>query len=271
MNYRHIFHAGNFADVFKHWILTLILEKLIEKPTPFCVIDSHAGLGLYNLKDPQAQKTLEYTSGVETFLKKQSDPSFETYYKIVFSFMTSMGLYPGSPAIIQDFLRSDDKLWCSELHPQDYLVLKQNFDSDSRIKVLHKDGYQSIRALLPPAQRRGLVFIDPPFEEKDEVEQLLTALKNGLKRFSHGIYAVWYPIKDQGLVQKFYRELIDLDLKESFYVEFHANSNVSNQLSSCGMLLINPPWQLDRKLKESLPLLLKFLDLENGGFKIQKL
>jgi len=271
MNYRHIFHAGNFADVFKHWILTLVLEKLVEKPAPFCIIDTHAGLGMYDLKDANARKTLEYATGVQLFLESNVDPSFQSYYKIVNEFKKEFDLYPGSPAIISEFLRSNDRLWCAELHPEDYLVLQQNFRNDKRIKTLHQDGYTTLKALLPPNERRGLIFIDPPFEQKNEVEQLIESLKEGLKRFAHGIYAIWYPIKDKNLVNKFYRDLIDLSITDSFYVELHANTVVSNQLSSCGMVIINPPWKLKEKLKDKMPLLLKYLHMDQGKFRIQEL
>jgi len=271
MNYRHIYHAGNFADVFKHWILTLILEKLVEKPTPFCVIDSHAGLGQYNLKDPNAQKTLEYMTGVQLFLKCEPELAFRSYLTIIKDYKANFDLYPGSPAIIQTFLRQQARLWCAELHPDDYSVLQQNFSTDPRIKVLHQDGYQAIKSLLPPPERRGLVFIDPPFEQINEISLLVTCLQEALKRFSHGIYAIWYPIKDKNLVQKMYREIVSLEAPNCLVVELHANSIVSNQLSSCGMVIINSPWQLEEKLRDNMPLLLQYLKLEQGSFKVQSL
>lgn len=269
MNYRHIFHAGNFADVFKHWILTLLLEKLIEKPTPFCVIDTHAGLGVYDLKHLHAQKTLEQDSGVQRIVNTQLAPAFQTYYNILYADNKPNEIYPGSPKIIQAFLRSQDRLFASELHEEDYLTLKSNFADDKRVKVLHQNGYDAIKALLPPLEKRGLVFIDPPFEKTDEFEQIIAALKTGLKRFAHGIYAIWYPIKDQVRMQQFYRALRELPITRWLCLDLYANEAILNQLNSCGMLIINPPWQLSEKLQTNMPYLLQYLKLEHGTFDLK--
>lgn len=268
MNYRHIFHAGNFTDVFKHWILTLLLEKLIEKPAPFCVLDTHAGLGIYDLKHLHAQKTLEQDSGVKRILNAQVAPAFQAYFNILTLNNDPSETYPGSPKIIQAFLRTNDRLFAMELHDEDYLSLRDNFVADKRIKVLHQNGYEAIKALLPPLEKRGLIFIDPPFEETDEFQQIIAALQIGLQRFAHGIFAIWYPIKDQFKVQKFYDALDELSITKSLCVELHANEAILKQLNSCGMFIINPPWQLDQKLRENLPHLLRYLRLEQGEFSI---
>lgn len=269
MNYRHIFHAGNFADVFKHWILTMLLEKLIEKPTPFCVIDTHAGLGVYDLKHLHAQKTLEQDSGIQRILNTQLAPAFQAYNNILGANNNSTDIYPGSPKIIQAFLRANDRLFATELHEEDYLSLRYNFADDKRIKVLHQNGYEAIKALLPPLEKRGLVFIDPPFEQTDEFKQIIAALHTGLKRFAHGMYAIWYPIKDPTPVQKFYLALNDLPITKRLHIELHANEAILNQLNSCGMVIINPPWQLDEKLQENMPLLLRYLKLAHGTFNLE--
>lgn len=267
MNYRHIFHAGNFADVFKHWILTLLLEKLIEKPTPFCVLDTHAGLGMYDLKHLNAQKTLEQDSGINRILDAEVEPAFAAYYKIVCGH-DPFDIYPGSPKIIQEFLRENDRLFATELHEQDFLTLRDNFAGDRRVKVLHQSGYAAMKALLPPVEKRGLVFIDPPFEKTDEFEQIIAALQIGLQRFAHGTYAIWYPIKDPIAVQKFYDALRALPILKWLCVELHANEAILKQLNSCGMFIINPPWQLDEKLRANLPDLLRYLKLEQGTFNL---
>ena len=268
MNYRHIYHAGNFADVFKHWILTLLLVKLTEKPTPFCVIDTHSGLGVYDLKHRHAQKTLEQESGIQRLLQAQLDPAFQPYYDVLSTNNNPSEVYPGSPKIIQTFLRKNDRLFAAELHEEDYLTLRENFRYDKRIKVLHKNGYDALKALLPPLERRGLVFIDPPFEKTDEFKQIIAVLQNGLERFAHGVYAIWYPIKEQRLVQKFYMDLNKLPIDKYLYIEIHANESILNQLNSCGMVIINQPWQLEEKLRENMPRLLQYLKLENGSFKL---
>jgi 23S rRNA (adenine2030-N6)-methyltransferase len=269
MNYRHIFHAGNFADVFKHWILTLLLEKLIEKPTPFCVIDTHAGLGIYDLQHQNALKTLEQDSGVKRLLSKNLSLAFQAYNNVLRNNNDPAKTYPGSPRIIQEFLRDNDRLFAAELHEEDYLILRDNFKTDKRVKVLHQNGYDAIKALLPPKENRGLIFIDPPFEQTDEFAQITAALNEGLNRFAHGIYAIWYPVKDLHQVLKFYKQLIDLPLKNCLSVELHANEPILNQLNSCGMVIINAPWMLEQKLDQNLQLLLTYLDFTEGSYKLK--
>ena len=267
MNYRHIYHAGNFADVFKHWILTLLLAKLTEKTTPFCIVDTHAGLGQYDLNNPNSQKTLEYSSGIEKIMTQIPGPAFTDYYKIIADNYKN-NIYPGSPKIIQSFLRQNDRAFLSELHPEDYKVLCANFNNDKRIKIFNQDAYQTVRAVLPPLEKRGLVLIDPPFEQTDEFKQIIKALQQGLKRFAHGMYAIWYPIKDHDLVEEFYRDLASLKLEKVLRIEIHANTQILNGLNSCGMVIINPPWQLEQQLEDNMPKLLEYLAFESGSYSI---
>lgn len=271
MNYRHIYHAGNFADVFKHWILTSILTKLCIKPSPFCLFDTHAGLGLYDLQHANAQKTLEFKSGIEQLLDKNVAPEFTAYINIVMQYKKQHGMYPGSAAIMQEFCRDNDRLILSELHPEDYEVLHGNFKFDKRVKTLHQNGYTTLKALLPPAERRGLILIDPPFEETNEFEQIVNSIKESLKRFATGIYAIWYPIKDRKQLHKFYRDIEKLPIANAFYVELHANESILNQLNSCGMLIINPPWQLQETLEHSMPQLISYLNFKHGTFELSVL
>lgn len=270
MNYRHIFHAGNFADVFKHWVLTLLLEKLTEKPTAFFVLDTHAGIGLYDLNSIEAQKTLEQNSGIKKLLDKRVESAFKNYVKIFRSFnaQDQTHIYPGSPYICQEFLRAEDRMVLCELHSEDFQTLHDNFASDRRVRVLKQDGYGAIKALLPPAEKRGLVLIDPPFEQENEFAQLNAALEDGIKRFAHGMYAVWFPIKDRKPVQKFYRTLEKLPVDKILAIEIHANQVTLNQLNSCGMVIINPPWQLDSTLRGHLPKLLNYLELGHGTYLV---
>ena len=156
-----------------------------------------------------------------------------------------------------------------ELHPEDYLVLAENFKADKRIKTLQQNGYAALKALLPPKENRGLILIDPPFEETDEFAQIVAALTEGLKRFAHGLYAIWYPIKDKQQVNNFYNQLKTLAITKCLHVEISANENILNQLDSCGMVIINPPWQLDIKLNENLPKLLDYLEFSQGTYKVK--
>lgn len=266
MNYRHIYHAGNFADVFKHWILTLILDKLSLKPSPFCLLDMHGGLGVYNLNHTHAQKTLEYKSGIEQLLSKQLAPEFQSYIDIVRRFAEQENLYPGSVAIMQAYLRENDRLFIAELHPEDYKILCENFNNDKRIKIFNQDSYATLKSLLPPKERRGLILIDPPFEQVDEFTRIVTALMEAIKRFATGMYIIWYPIKDRKIVEKFYKEININVLQPKLYIEIHANEQVLNQLNSCGMLIINPPWKLAELLRANMPELLKYLNFSHGTY-----
>lgn len=275
MNYRHIYHAGNFADVFKHWILTLLLQKLTEKDTPFFILDTHAGLGIYDLQNKEAQKTLEHESGITKLHKVKLNPEFADLMRIVTSLNNDTGnaeqinFYPGSPYICQDYLRADDRLVLCELHPEDFKITQQNFGNDPRIKVSEQNGYAAMKALLPPLQGRGLVLIDPPFENETEFDDIVIALKAGLKRFAHGMYAIWYPIKDRKAVKRFYTQVRELQSDKLLIVEMHANTTVLNQLSSCGMVIVNAPWQLDTKLKANLPVLLKNFGFAHGTYLVE--
>lgn len=270
MNYRHIYHAGNFADVFKHWILTLVLEKLCQKDTPFCLLDTHAGLGLYDLQHANAQITLEHKAGVAKVIDRDLTHKFDSYKTIIKSYQ-SQQIYPGSAAIMQYFLRDGDRLFLNELHPQDYLELRDNFVADQRIKIFNNDAYQSLKALLPPKERRGLVFIDPAFEQKDEFTQLINGLREAVKRFANGIYVIWYPIKDRKIIDRFYRNLLKLSLDSCISIELHANENMDTQLTSNGLVIINPPWQLDAAILDGMPDLLKYLDFAHGTYKLNTL
>lgn len=268
MNYRHIYHAGNFADVLKHWVLTLILEKLRQKETPFCLLDTHAGLGMYDLQHPNAQNTMEHQNGVAQLLVKPLAPEFAAYMRIVQAYTKDHAIYPGSAAIMQEFLRPTDRLLLNELHPEDFAQLKENFAQDRRIKIYNNDAYQCLKALLPPPERRGLVLIDPAFEVKDEFTRIIQGLQDALKRFANGIYVIWYPIKDRAVVEKFYRDVRKINLPPALCVEFYANEDIGVQLNSCGLLILNPPWQLDETLRSCLPKLLGYLNFTRGLYNL---
>ncbi|ARN84468.1 23S rRNA (adenine(2030)-N(6))-methyltransferase RlmJ [Candidatus Nucleicultrix amoebiphila] len=274
MNYRHIYHAGGMADVFKHFILTLVLQKLLQKDTPFFVLDTHAGLGLYDLTLEAPQKTREFEGGVQRFMNQcKEDLIFQVYVNLLKELnegSIDIKKYPGSPWISRHFLREQDRLILSELHPEDCYVLNSLFKRDERVKVLYQDAYIALKAHLPPKERRGLVLIDPPFEAKDEFKQITQGLKDALKRFAHGMYGIWFPIKDPKEIKKFYQSLESLSLKKVLKVEFYWSfpKNIE-RLNGCGMVLINPPWKLKESLEQALPKLLTAFDInEDGFFKI---
>lgn len=248
MNYRHAFHAGNHTEVFKHPALAFVLERLCEKPQPFAVMDTHAGLGAYDLTAEAATKTGEAAAGVGRLLGHPL-PSAPAYRALIEA-MNPDGLtaYPGSPEIIRHFLREQDRLIACELHPTDAAALKARFRGDRRISIHHRDGYEAIGALLPPPERRGLVFIDPPYELTDEAERLAEALGAGLKRWSNGVFMAWYPIKDSRIGDTLARAARAGGFPKTLRAEFLAYGAGEVSLPGSGVLVCNAPWKLDEQL-----------------------
>jgi 23S rRNA (adenine2030-N6)-methyltransferase len=270
VNYRHIYHAGNFADVFKHVILVALMQALVRKENPFCYLDTHAGIGCYDLQANAAQKTKEFETGISRILAANNLPSVvQDYLTCVKSFNN---FYPGSPCIARYFLRPQDKMILTELHAQDAQALKQEFKNDKQVAVHQQDGYQALKAFLPPKERRGLVLIDPPYEKTSEFEDLVTHLQTVLKRWSTGVYAIWYPLKDQASVKRFKYQLKENNIENILFAEFSIYpEDAPVSLNGCGMAIINPPWQLDEELKILLPWLWKVLSPQSlGTYRINK-
>jgi 23S rRNA (adenine2030-N6)-methyltransferase len=209
MNYRHIYHAGNFADAFKHIILMLLTKSFLKKETPFCFLDTHAGIGHYDLMSVEAQKGKEYENGIKKIIEADDPPeAIREYIACIQNFNAKIAdnecrLYPGSPEIVKAFLRPHDRMQLCELHPEDYKTLKKYFARHKQIAVHHQDAYQSFKALLPPKEKRGLILIDPPYENTNELSHLVTMLPQALSRFETGVYALWYPIR-----QATYRKIL---------------------------------------------------------------
>jgi 23S rRNA (adenine2030-N6)-methyltransferase len=249
MNYRHAFHAGNHADVFKHAALTLVLEWLLAKPAPFAVLDTHAGVGVYDLLTGEAQRTGEFEAGVGRVFGPglASAPG----YSALLRQMNPDGLatYPGSPEIVRRCLRDDDRLIACELHPEDADALKRRYRADPRVSVHHRDGYEAIGALLPPGERRGLVLIDPPFEAKDEGARLESALAAGLRRWPQGTYLAWYPIKDGLIGAALARTAKAAGWPKTLQAEFSPYPRDNVSLSGGGLLIVGAPWKLDERLE----------------------
>jgi len=257
MNYRHIYHAGNFGDVFKHSILTLLIHHLLQKDMPFCYLDTHAGIGIYNLLSIAAQKTKEYELGIVKVLKHKDYPKELNSYLSIIKKLNGeekiLSYYPGSPYIVRSLLRPSDRMILLELHHEDIILLKKEFFNDKQVAVHHYDGYQGLKAFLPPKGRRGLVLIDPPFEQPDEFDQIIINLKIALTRWKTGTFAVWYPIKNAEDVAKFKRDLQALNINNLLLKELNINhlaysSERKNTFSGCGMVIINPPWKFDEIL-----------------------
>lgn len=284
MNYRHSYHAGSFSDVFKHIVLISLIEALKQKPKPFCIIETHAGAGLYDLTDvKEAGKTEEYKSGIlrlsslvfarddgSEIIHDDSIPNYILDYLKVVKQYQFPHYYPGSPLLTQAFLRKDiqDKMILMELHPKEAYALRTLFRKDKKVSVHHQDGYLGLKAFLPPKERRGLVFIDPPFENKNEWEQMLESLRVSLQRFSNGIYAIWYPIKDRKIVSSFIDQLKqEYDKDKILNCEFSIYPEDSPMgLTASGVVVINHPYQWDVQLKPLMGWLWKILSPLGHGY-----
>lgn len=267
MNYRHIFHAGNICDVVKHAILILLIEHLRAKPAPFCVLDTHAGMGLYDLQDPRAQKTDEAQSGILRFLQAPLYSELTTYYETLQRFNPGWQVvqektadhfrfYPGSPLVAAHLLRSQDRLIACELHPEDAQTLKRQARAFPFMHIHHRDGYEALRAFLPPSEKRGLVVIDPPYESPEEFARLAQESAAACARWPQGIFMIWYPVKERPSIWRFHEMMVASGIPRQLCAEFiYEEETRHDRLNGCGLLLINPPWQFDEKLRLLLPAL----------------
>ncbi|MBM3565428.1 MAG: 23S rRNA (adenine(2030)-N(6))-methyltransferase RlmJ [Alphaproteobacteria bacterium] len=258
MNYRHAFHAGNFADIFKHAVIALVLEYLKQKDTPFAVVDTHAGLGRYDLTADEAERTGEWRSGLGRVLASSArPPGVALLLKAVAAVNGGQKptaarpprWYPGSPRVARAALRAKDRLFAAELHPEDSRALEREFGGDGHVVVKRMDGYEAIKAWLPPKERRGMVLVDPPFERKDEFAALLKGLKDGYRRFATGVFVLWYPIKDRRPVDGFHKNLAATGMRRILAAELLLRPPSDPEtLNGCGLVIVNPPWKLESDL-----------------------
>ncbi|CAM5770380.1 ribosomal RNA large subunit methyltransferase J [Labrys miyagiensis] len=272
MNYRHAFHAGNFADVLKHIVLARILIHLKAKEAPFRVIDTHAGTGLYNLEGDEAQRTGEWQEGVALVGRQPPPPQvgelIAPWLQLCGNLMAQKPpLYPGSPWISSDLTRAQDHLVFCEKHPEDAGRLRRNFERSKRVKVMEGDAWKLLPGLLPPPERRGLVLVDPPYEQDNEFKVIADALAGALKRWSTGIYAVWYPIKGMREVENFANRLAALPAGRTlrFEISRYKVQRV-DRLNGCGMIILNPPWKLEDELRAIGDYLAPLFAKEGAGF-----
>jgi 23S rRNA (adenine2030-N6)-methyltransferase len=275
MNYRHSYHAGNFADVLKHAVFTLVLEYMKRKEAPLRVIDTHAGAGRYALGSPQAEKTGEWQGGIARLIGPDAKPlpprvarHLQPYLDVVRreNAGDALGVYPGSPAIALGLMRPQDRLIANELHPEEHSLLEAAVGGDRRAKLMSLDAWVALKALLPPKERRGVVLIDPPFEERDELDRMATGLAQGLQRFATGVYIAWYPIKDPKPVARFHAALTALAMPKSLRVELMLERpSDPDRLNGCGLVVVNPPYTLEGELAAVLPELSRRLASARGG------
>ncbi|MHB8345834.1 MAG: 23S rRNA (adenine(2030)-N(6))-methyltransferase RlmJ [Acidiferrobacterales bacterium] len=251
MNYRHSYHAGNIADVFKHYVLSLALEALHRKETPFCMIDSHAGAGLYELA-----RGGEHEQGIGQLWAERGDwPALARYLEIVAQLNPGgrLRFYPGSPLIIREFLRAGDRAVLLELHPEEHACLREVMHAIHGISVHHINAWNGIKAFVPPKENRGLVLIDPPYEKPDEFAAVAAALRHGIRHWRNGIYLAWYPIKSRRSVDSFYRSVAAVGVPMHAVEFITLPLDMERRLNGSGLLVINPPWRLLDVLHASLP------------------
>lgn len=274
MNYLHSYHAGNFCDVIKHICLIGLIESLSRKQTPFCYIDTHAGTGIYDLFSEFSAKTKEYESGIEKIIQHDRPPELVRKYlqlvhiinnRFTGSKISSLRYYPGSPMIARELIRPHDRIIACELHPTEYQSLKNNFLGDNQTAIHHMDGFLGLKAFLPPKERRGIVLIDPPYEDPDEFSHIARQLPMALRRFETGTYAVWYPIKEQSHVDKFYQAIKKNVSNQVFAMELTIYPDIPQHLNGCGMVIINPPWQFDETMKKTIKWVWEALAVNGQG------
>ena len=265
LSYRHAFHAGNHADVLKHFIEVQLLRYLAQKDKPFWYIDTHAGAGCYALDSGYATQNAEYESGIACLWDRDDLPAPLADYVALVKRINpdgQMKLYPGSPLVAQELLRDGDKMRLFELHPSDSEILQENFAGyGSQVLMQTADGFGALKALLPPPPRRALVLIDPPYEDKQDYQRVVSALGEGLKRFSSGVYAVWYPQLQRSDARQLPEQLKKLPVKSWLNVALSVQglSEEGFGMHGSGMFVLNPPWNLYGVLTDVMPYLVKHL------------
>jgi 23S rRNA (adenine2030-N6)-methyltransferase len=272
VNYRHAFHAGNHADVLKHAVLLYCLDVLKRKPAPFAIVDTHAGAGRYDLTGGAAQRSPEWRDGVARIWEwTDAPPLIQRYLASIRSFNQNgtFRIYPGSPVLAAANLRSDDVLMACELHPEDCATLRRALPRASNIHVHQRDGWEALDALLPPPQRRGLVLIDPSYEAPDELARAARAFGVALRRFSHGVYLWWRPLKSESALDAADAEARAQGARATLRVDLWIDTpHPGGKLNGSSLFLINPPFGLDAGLREALPALAEKFAVGSAGWRV---
>jgi 23S rRNA (adenine2030-N6)-methyltransferase len=274
VNYRHAFHAGGFVDVMKHITLTRLIEYLKLKPAAFRVIDTHAGIGRYSLTGDEATRSPEWMDGIARLLKAElpdkAKALVQPYLDAVMSENRNgtLARYPGSPLLARKLFRPQDRLSALELHPADYRKLRDLFEGDIQARVTALDGWLALNAYVPPKEKRGLALIDPPFEEPGEWTRMVEGLAKAHKKWATGLYALWYPLKEPREVNGFIADLKATGIKKMLRAELTVAPAVAGTLYGTGMIVVNPPFTLERELNVVLPALAKVLEQGKGGHRV---
>jgi len=276
MNYRHLYHAGNYADVFKHVLLLQLLRAMQRKEKGFLYLDTHAGRGGYDLSATTAlpdgrERPPEWPAGIGRLWEEENSPAaLADYLAVVRACNARQGApasvlqyYPGSPWIAQTVLRMQDRSALCELREDDAEALDFDFCNQPNVSIHPLDGYTALRAMLPPQEKRALVLIDPPFESATEFADILGAMREALRRFPSGVYAVWYPITERARSDWFQQDLLALGLPPTLAVELQIAGDSSEvRMKGCGLLVLNPPWRIENEIKIAMPVLLERLKLD---------
>lgn len=275
LSYRHSYHAGNHADVIKHIVLVEILTYLTSKPAPFDYIDTHAGAGLYNLRSEHAVKLGEYRGGIGKLITKPW-PLLAPYLQQVqlTNRKDKLYYYPGSPLLAQRFLRPEDRAWLYELHAGDYKRLQNNTKAFSNLQVECADGLHGLLARVPPKTRRALVLMDPSYEIKADYSKVIEAVIKAHKKFTTGVYAIWYPVVDREQVDFMQKNLLRSGIKNIQRYELGLKADAASKgqgMTASGLFVINPPWTLLSTMQELLPLLTDALAEQSGFYKCEVL
>ncbi|MQX37041.1 23S rRNA (adenine(2030)-N(6))-methyltransferase RlmJ [Roseospira navarrensis] len=273
MNYRHAFHVANVGDVLKHMVLIQVLAHLRAKAKPFAVIDTHAGAGAYDLAGPASSRTGEWRGGLGRLLGAPGAPdAVRAYLDQVGAVQGEFGptMYPGSPLLAARLLRPGDRLVAVERHPEEHAALDDLLGRAPGVTVRDGDGYAALTALLPPPERRGLILMDPPFEDRAEYQAMAAALTRAHRRFATGVFLLWYPIKDPGAVAMLHQMLEDSGIPRVLAVDLTVRPTTRLAgMAGCGLILVNPPWRLDETLRDALPWLAARLEVEPGAGRWQ--
>ena len=270
LSYRHSFHAGNHADVLKHIVLMLILENLKLKDKGFYYLDTHAGVGRYQLSSDEAEKTGEYKEGIGRLWERTDLPQEISRYVDLIKHLNfgakALRYYAGSPLIAAQLLRPQDRALLTELHPRDFPLLRNNFKEFKNVSVKCDNGFQQLKATLPPKERRGLVLIDPPYELKEDYDLVVKAAEEGYKRFATGTYAIWYPVVLRQQTKRIFKGLQASGIRKILKIELAVRPDSDQRgMTASGMAVINPPWTLENQMKAMLPYLVKTLVPEGTG------
>ncbi|WP_104400235.1 23S rRNA (adenine(2030)-N(6))-methyltransferase RlmJ [Vibrio penaeicida] len=273
LSYRHSFHAGNHADVLKHIVQSLILNALNQKEKPYVYHDTHSGVGRYDLTHEWSEKTGEYKQGIARLWQANNLPEeIQTYLEAVQSLNqdSSLRYYPGSPRVARAHIRKQDRMVLTELHPSDHPLLEQEFHRDRQVSIYKEDGFQRLKASLPPKERRGLVLIDPPYELAHEYRDVVNAIAQSHKRWATGVYAIWYPVVNRHDIDDMLSGLEKLGIRKILQVELGVSADTNERgMTASGMIVINPPWKLENQMKEILPYLKEVIAPVTGHFKVE--